>query len=173
MKIILSFILCISTCLAGESLKIEARGNTTGHGQCVAIKKDTVITAAHILKGEDGKYRTAYINYSGTWYKGTTIKISEKYDLAVIQLEFTSLKAYNILEIPKVILSGASRDKPVINREVTIENFYSFFEDSHEGISGSALFVDDYIIGIVTSRTLDESKVFVISSEEIKKFLKD
>lgn len=178
LRLILALTLCLSA-NAADVLRVRATRDTTGHGWCVAVAPDCVLTAAHIL--HDGKgARDAEVEIGGKWFKATLKKCSRENDLALLKVEGAAMRHAVMSETLKLSLIGSPGLNEVKIRPVSVESVSIKVEygKSANGMSGSPVFdASGALYGIFTHQLSEDSNAIggggeVVPAEVIKAFLK-
>lgn len=176
----LLLLLC-SLCHCAESFQIEARGETVYHGNGVAVSKNEILTCAHVLRDEGGKYRDAWVKIEGVFVPAEIIKKDKKLDLCVLRINAT-LKPSEFISVPTLWISGMlarAEEGKMVSRNISqstqlTEITIKVGDNAQIGISGSPVFAEGRFVGIIKNIGIKESAGlgFVIPANVIEDFLR-
>lgn len=172
MKTILSFVfLFCSLVSAAESafhIKVPRQNGNTAHGTCFVFD-GYVVTCAHTM----GNDKSALVFANGEWTAAALVKIDVALDVAWLKPVKPIVAA---IIPPGFVVAAGNRNETVtkIIPIISVLKYECVIADRDHGVSGSPVYRDGKLLGMVYSITGDKDgnktdKVNVVSIEAIEK----
>ena len=151
-----------------SSLRLSPEITVTCHGNAFAVTKNTAVTCAHVV---GGKAETR-IQVKGAWLEAKILRKDEANDLCLLQVAEDVLEPVEFAPAAVVITVGAQRNEEIKTHAVELKGG-KLKSDYTVGISGSPVFADGKLVGMVVSiDSADQpTESHFVSSVVIRKFL--
>lgn len=173
MKYLLLAVLFSLSALAADTLQIKTFKKHQDFelaqwGRGIAVDKDLIITAAHVVDAIDG-WEIA-VEIKGNWEPAVVVAADEAYDLAVIRVK-VQLEPVEILDMPKLMTVGSPGTNASVARVTTIEGMKTRVDGMTDladprmagGLSGSPLLAEGKLIGIISASGQDKDGVYIVT----------
>lgn len=139
-------------------------------GRGVAIDKNLIMSARHIVTGYKGNPLLSYAKIGEEWVALEEVVSDEKNDLVILKSPKELKSIVEVLSIPKIEAIGSPGMNKAKPRNATLEQFKIYIDEVKElpnvkfahGLSGSAILAEGRLIGIISEGDKDAGGVFLL-----------